>query len=450
MVKYYPGDIRRNILIAAVLVIFAACQVSYCEMLDTIPTGEAQARISLNLKDAPISSVLSALGQEAGLNIVTGRNVNGKVTISLKDVTASEALFSIIKASGLTAKKEGDIIRITSPSETMGTDEISREKGVITKTFISNYLSADDVRETLSKLGYEDTKIISTKGSNVIVVEGPAKTMSKVARIIKKLTATPSQVLVESRLMEITVGNGANPSTLGINAKYTGSNFTTQTEGFANPAAVGVPGFYAHVLKGNAEAYLQALENKQGFNMLANPKVIAVNEKPASIISGSKLGFKTSITTTTGTIQTVDYLEVGTKLEFTPYISSDGSIKMEIHPEVSDGSITSDGLPQKNTTEATTTVIVRDGETIIIGGLIKNKSTETTSGIPIVMDLPFIGNFFKNKQLLWEKKEIIAMLTPHLITPKILKEMGSEIDRVSNQQKDAKTGESPDVWWWLK
>ncbi|MEK7376476.1 MAG: hypothetical protein AABZ57_04865, partial [Candidatus Margulisiibacteriota bacterium] len=422
MAKYRIKGIK--LMAAAALIVFAACQASYCETLNTVPTAEAQTRISLNLKDAPISSALSALGQEARLNIVTGRNVNGKITISLKDVTASEALFSIIKASGLSAKREAGIIRITSPSETAG-DEISREKGVITKTFISNYLSADDVRETLSKLGYEDTKIISTKGSNIIVVEGSANTMSKVSRIIKKLTATPNQVLVESRIMEITAGNAATPSTLGIKAKYTGTTFTTQTEGFANPAAVGVPGFYAHVLKGNAEAYLQALEHKEGFNMLANPKVIAVNEKPASIISGSKLGYKTSITTTTGTIQTVDYLEVGTKLEFTPYISSDGSIKMEIHPEVSEGSVNSDGLPQKNTTEAKTTVIVRDGETIVIGGLIKSKSTETLNGIPIVMDLPFIGNFFKKKELLWEKKEIIAMLTPHLITPKILKEMGS-------------------------
>jgi type II secretory pathway component GspD/PulD (secretin) len=332
----------------------------------------------------------------------------------------------------------------------MGTDEISREKGVITKTFISNFLSADDVKETLTKLGYEDTKIISTKGSNILVVEGSAATMSKVARIIKKLTATPNQVLVESRIMEITAGNNANPSTLGINAKYANSTSTVQTEGFANPAAIGVPGFYAHVVKGNAEAYLQALENKAGFNMLANPKVIAVNEKTASIISGSKLGYKTSITTQTGTIQNVDYLEVGTKLEFTPYISSDGSIKMEIHPEVSEGSVNSDGLPQKNTTEATTTVIVRDGETIIIGGLIKNKSTESYVVVPVVMNLPFIGNFFKNKQILWEKKEIIAMLTPHLITPKILKEMGTEIDRMSQQQRSNGTGESPDVWWWLK
>ena len=448
MAKNRLKDIK--LMLAAVLIISLFPQASYCEMLDVVSTSEARTKISLNLKDAPISSVLSALGQEAGLNIVTGRNVNGKVTISLKDVTASEALFSIIKASGLSAKKEGAIIRVTSPSETMAADEISREKGVITKTFISNYLSADDVRDTLTKLGYEDTKIISTKGSNVIVVEGSAKTMSKVSRIIKKLTAMPNQVLVESRIMEITAGNAATPSTLGVKAKYTSTTATVQTEGTANPAAVGVPGFYAHVLKGNAEAYLQALENKAGFNMLANPKVIAVNEKPASIISGSKLGYKTSITTQTGTIQNVDYLEVGTKLEFTPYISSDGSIKMEIHPEVSEGSVNSEGLPQKNTTEATTTVIVRDGETIIIGGLIKNKSTETFTGIPIVMDLPFIGNFFKKKELLWEKKEIIAMLTPHLITPKILKEMGSDIDRMTQQQKENKTGESPDVWWWLK
>ncbi len=436
---------------AVVLVALGVSDPSLCQEPEAQPLLTANnTKLSLNLKDAPISSVLSALGQEAGLNIVTGKNITGKVTISLKDVTASEALFSIIKASGLIAKKEGDIIRINAPYEPSMGDVIAKEKGMITKTFVSNFLSADDVKETLNKLGYEDTKVISTKGSNIIVVESSAKNIAKVSGIIKKLTATPNQVLVESRIMEITAGNAATPSTLGIKGKYTGSTYTVQTEGTANPAAVGVPGFYAHVVRGNAEAYLQALENKEGFNMLANPKVIAVNEKPASIISGSKLGYKTSITTQTGTIQNVDYLEVGTKLEFTPYISSDGSIKMEIHPEVSEGSITTDGLPQKNTTEATTTVIVRDGETIIIGGLIKNKSKETSSGVPILMDIPFIGNFFKKKELLWEKKEIIAMLTPHLITPKKMKEMGAEVERMSRQQTEARTGQEPDVWWWLK
>ena len=141
---------------------------------------------------------------------------------------------------------------------------------------------------------------------------------------------------------------------------------------------------------------------------------------------------------------------MGTKLSFTPYVYSDGTIRMDIHPEVSEGSITTDGLPQKQTTEATTTVIVRDGETIVIGGLIKDKTKETEKGVPIIMNIPIIGNFFKRKELLWEKKEIIAVITPHIITEEKMKAMLPQADEILRRQKEAGTGEDPGIMWWVK
>lgn len=406
--------------------------------------------ISLNLKNAPITAVLSALGSESGLNIVAGSDVKGKITIALNNVSPMDALNQIVKASGYTYKAENNIIKIFKAQSRESADEISFDDGISTKTFALNYILADDVKEAMSSLDYKDTKIISTKGSSTIVVEGPAKSLIKISKIIKKLDVIPKQVLVESRIMEITQGNAATPSSLGIKTKYTSTTFTTQTEGFANPASSGAAGFYAHVLRGNSDTYLQALEHKEGFNLLANPKIIALSGKSANIISGSKLGYKTTVTTTTGTSQVVDFLEVGTKLTFTPFISDDGSIKMEIHPEVSEGSVTADGLPQKQTTEATTTVIVKDGETIIIGGLIKNKSTEVTNGIPIIMNVPVLGNFFKKKEILWEKKEIVAVLTPHLITNASLKQMAEEVNRLEKEQKQKGIGEAPSLEWWIK
>lgn len=406
--------------------------------------------ISLNLKNAPIESVLSALGSEAGLNIVAGSDVRGKITISLNNVSPIAALNSIAKTAGLTYRIENNIIKIESLISKESRNNISFENGLITKTFTLNFILPDDVKDTISKLDLKDTKFLPTKGSRTILVEGPFKTLQKIAKIIKSLDTTPKEVLVESRIMEIRHGNSTTPSTFGVKAKYTGNTFVSQTEGFANPASSGAAGFYTHVLKGNIDSYLQALEHKEKFNLLANPKIIALSGKTANIISGSKLGYKTTLTTTTGTVQNVDFLEVGTKLSFTPTISDDGAIQMDIHPEVSEGSITADGLPQKQTTEATTTVLVRDGETIIIGGLIKNKSTEVTSGIPIIMNIPVLGNFFKRKELLWEKTEIIAALTPHLITSASSKQMADEAGRIEKDQKNSKIGEPPTIEWWVK
>ncbi len=415
------------------------------------PAFTQEQSITLNLRNAPVGSVIYALASDAGLNVVTSDNMKGKVTVSVKDVSPSEALAAVIKAAGYTATQEGSIIKIIPPAGSNNSEQISMENGIETRSFTLNFVPAEDAKDMLSKMGIKGASIYTTKGSNVIMVEGPVKSLMKISKIIKTVDEMPSEVLVEARLMEVTVGNGTTPTMIGTTINYTGPTTNVQTQGLANPASAGGdPGFYAHVLSGNVESFLQMLEHKEGFNLLANPKVIAVTGKPASIISGSKLGYKTTLTTTTGTSQIVDFLEVGTSLTFTPFISSDGTIQMDIHPEVSDGSVDVNGLPSKQTTEATTSVIVRDGETIVIGGLIKTKSTEVENGIPGVMSLPIVGNFFKHKQILWEKDEIIAVLTPHLITAKNMKEMEAEAQNMDQKQKDANLGNAPNLWWWMK
>ncbi len=430
--------------ILAAMIIMNMCL--YCP-----PINAQEQRISLNLMGAPLNTVIYALGKEAGLNIVASDDIQGTVTISVNDVSAYDALVAVLQASGFSYKKDGGIMQITvPPMRRLAGEQLFTKKGLMTKAFMVNNLAPGDVEEMIKKLGYDDTRILSAKGSNMLVVEAPAEIMEKIDSIFKRLDASPRQVLVESQILEITAGNAATPNVLGAQGRYVGSSYDIQTEGMANPATTGVAGFYAHVIKNNAEAYIEALENKEGFNLLAHPKVIAVSGKPANIISGSKLGYKTTITTQTGTIQNVDFLEVGTKLSFTPYVYSDGTIRMDIHPEVSEGSITTDGLPQKQTTEATTTVIVKDGETIIIGGLIKDKTKETEKGVPVIMHLPVIGNLFKRKEILWEKKEIIAVITPHIINNENMKEMLPQVQELQRKQKESATGEEPGIMWWVK
>jgi type II secretory pathway component GspD/PulD (secretin) len=429
-------------LIAAVLI---------CMCCSSLCFGGEEQKISLSLMNAPLNTVIYALGKEAGLNIVASDDILGTVTISVNEVSPYDALVAVLNASGFSYKQDKKIMRIVvPPSKRLAGEHLFTKKGLSTKAFLVNNLVPADIEEMIKKLGYADTRILSAKGSNMLVVEAPPAIMEKIDSIFKRLDASPRQVLVESQILEITAGNAATPNVMGAQGKYISSAYDVQTEGFANPATTGIPGLYAHVIKGNLEAYVEALENKEGYNLLANPKVIAVSGKPANIISGSKLGYKTTTTTTTGTIQNVEFLEVGTKLSFTPYVYSDGTIRMDIHPEVSEGSVTTDGLPQKQTTEATTTVIVRDGETIVIGGLIKGKSKETEKGVPIVMHIPFIGNFFKRKEILWEKKEIIAILTPHIMTDEKMKEILPNVEEMKQRQKGSGTGEEPGAMWWIK
>ncbi len=427
----------------------AALIISIC--VSSISLASEGQKISLNLMGAPLNTVIYALGKEAGLNIVASDDIQGTVTIAVNEVSPYDALVAVLQASGFSYRKEGEIMQITVPAmRRLAGEQLFSKSGLMTKAFIVNNLAAADVEDLIKRLGYTDARILSAKGSNMLVVEAPPEIMEKIDSIFKRLDASPRQVLVESQILEITAGNAATPNVLGAQGRYVSSSYDIQTEGLANPAVTGVSGFYAHVIRGNVEAYVEALENKEGYSLLAHPKVIAVSGKPANIISGSKLGYMTTTTTTTGTTQNVDFLEVGTKLSFTPYVYSDGTIRMDIHPEVSEGSITTDGLPQKQTTEATTTVLVRDGETIVIGGLIKDKTRETEKGVPIVMHIPVIGNLFKRKEILWEKKEIIAVITPHIINDERAKEMLPRVEKLKQQQKESGMGEEPGIMWWVK
>jgi type II secretory pathway component GspD/PulD (secretin) len=215
-----------------------------------------------------------------------------------------------------------------------------------------------------------------------------------------------------------------------------GSISTGQTINLADsPTAVGATGLYYTVTNTDMTSLVNALATRTGFNILSSPKVIALNNQKAEIITGSRLGYKIKTVTTTGMIESVEFLDVGTKLVMTPSIKSDGQIVMEIHPEISEGSIIND-LPQKNSTETTTKLIVKDGQTIVIGGLIRDTSKKEVKGVPILMDIPLIGMAFKSTNLTSEKKEVVVLITPHIYNAKLESEMDKKSSEILSDKKD--------------
>jgi len=198
-------------------------------------------------------------------------------------------------------------------------------------------------------------------------------------------------------------------------------------------------GLYAQILSGNTEAYLSGLEKVIGYDLVASPWITALNHKEAEILIGSKYGYLTLLTTTTGTLQQVNYLAVGTKLKFTPHISDDGYIRMTIYPSVSEGQV-SNGLPQENTTETKNEVLVKDGQSIVIGGLMKNYTTQTEIGIPLLSSIPLLGTLFRRTELVSEKREIMVVITPHIVTPAFLEAMSVKAKDLNERRLKWKEG----------
>lgn len=391
--------------------------------------------ISMDLRNVDISSVLQIFSRETGISILAGKDVYGKVTVILNNVTPSDALDIILRSNGFTYARTGNVVQVYSSGEPARIEELPG--GLFVRTFLINYIGPDELNDTLEKLMPEGTSIYTTKGSKAIIVKGTLSEIRRAEILIRNLDIPPRQVMVEAKIIEVSLNES---QVLGANATWTNPNNATevvQTKGLANSStATGAIGLYYSVTNQNPQSLVSVLSTRTGFNVLSSPKVMALNEQKAEIITGSRLGYKVKTTTTTGMVESVEFLDVGTKLVITPSIKSDGLIVMDIHPEISEGAIVGD-LPQKNSTETTTQLIVKDGQTIIIGGLIRETSKKEVKGVPFLMDIWLIGSLLKRTDITTEKKEVIVLITPHIVTPKLMTEMETSILDMEKQKRDS-------------
>jgi type II secretory pathway component GspD/PulD (secretin) len=161
--------------------------------------------------------------------------------------------------------------------------------------------------------------------------------------------------------------------------------------------------------------FVQALESVTNTTVLANPKVLSLDKQQGYVHVGRSDGYETTTVSSTTSTQTVQFLDSGTSLAFRPYIGDDGYIRMEIHPEDSNGGLTNSNLPYKTTTEVTANLMVQDGHTIVIGGLFRDSDSATRGQIPGLGNIPILGVLFRQQQDQTTRQEIIILLTPHII-----------------------------------
>jgi type II secretory pathway component GspD/PulD (secretin) len=368
------------------------------------------------------------------MSVIAGRDVYGKVTVILNKVSPEDALDVILKSNGYTYSIDGKVVQVYSSTEPARVEELPG--GIFVRTFMINYVGPDELLATLTKLMPENANIYTTQGSKTVIVKGSANDIKRAEILIRNLDIPPRQVMVEAKIIEVSLNEAQS---LGMNASWTNPDNATeiaQTKGLANqPTATGAMGLYYSVTNQNMTSLVETLSTRTGFNILSSPRVMAMNEQKAEIITGSKLGYYVNTVTTTGTIQNVEFMDVGTKLEITPSVKSDGMIVMNIHPEISEGSIVNN-LPQKNSTETTTQLIVKDGQTIIIGGLVRDTQQKQTKGVTVLMDIPLFGSLLKRTDITSEKREVIVLITPHIVNAKYLSEMEGKAADMEQQKRD--------------
>jgi general secretion pathway protein D len=191
---------------------------------------------------------------------------------------------------------------------------------------------------------------------------------------------------------------------------------TSTTGALSNGMGGNTPGVKFGWVGGNTTGFIKALETYGETKVLASPRILVLNKQRAEIHLGKQLGYKTATQTQTTTTETVNFMPVGTQLRLRPFVSTDGMIRMEIHPERSSGEL-QDGVPQTHASQVTTNVMIPDGATMVIGGLLENEVDESWKGVPLLSRLPWVGFLFREEGDESHKAELVVILTPHIWRP---------------------------------
>jgi type II secretory pathway component GspD/PulD (secretin) len=384
------------------------------------PATSGNELISLTVRDAALSVVLGLLAEQHGLNLVAGGEVEGRVTVTLNNVSLDDALNALLTVNGYSWNRNRNILVVSKvTSESKSSPEL---RGVALRVFRLNFIAADDVERVvqslLSPAGRAVTTMVDSKNNRrtreEIVVEDLPEYIARIEGYIAEVDVPPRQVLIEAHVLQVNLKDDFKH---GVDIQHmfdiSGTKVSLQTTGFANPKAS--PAFFFGIDNNNFHSLLEALKSTTDAKTLATPQVLCLNGQHAKIQIGQQLGFLVTTTTQTSTLQNVNFLDVGVVLDVTPTITDEGLVMLQVKPEVSGGQINAAGLPQEDTTEVETTVMLADGSGMIIGGLIKEEDTEVQTKVPYLGDVWLAGRLFQRRTVVRQRNEVIIALVPYIV-----------------------------------
>jgi len=413
--------------ITLLLLLFTVhCSLSYAasdSSLSDSSLNEKGAPISMELRDVELSDVLRALGQEHGINIIIDEKVTGKVTVSLRNVPLWDAIDSILKGKGFAYIRDGNIVRVISS----GADE-----DLATYTATVNYANAKDIEGIVTKVLSKRGSIASDPKSNMVVIRDIPSAIERVTQLLKQVDVKTKQIMIEAKIVEVSTNASRElgiqwggsfyaqswPNTLSGNFSVNVPTATTGTTATTTTTQGGVLGLtlgYANLISVNLQ--LSALEAQGNAKILSSPKVLVMDNQEAYIKSGTGILIPTTATTTAGaTTPSVTEKEAVLQLKVTPRVINDDQISLKILTtrDSFDFSRSVLGTPPKNTRETQTNLIVKNGETIVIGGIYTETDSESGDGVPLLSKIPVLGWLFKKETKTKDKTELLIFITPRI------------------------------------
>jgi type IV pilus assembly protein PilQ len=415
---------------------------------------------TLEFRDADLKDVLRALGQENGLNVIIGEDVNGRLTLSFQRVTVHEAFDAILKINNLISFQDGTIIRVVKSPFADGENNMTTE--IIPINFATAKESADTVKTLLSKQG----SVAIDNRTNSLIIRDLPDNIARIVSIVKSLDSRTPQVLIEARIVEagtnftrelgVQWGGNFQKSTSGGNYQVTGAtnnpggagstarpltggaglsgnNFVVNLPATVAQGAGGALGFTFGNIANTRQLDIQlsAMEDSGRGRILSNPRVLTMDNKEATISSGTEIFIQTAVLsgTSTGTssgttsggtssgtsgVNGVTKIDAKLELVVTPHITPDNRVVMHVKADKKEPDYNRQvqNIPPLATRSAETDLVVMDGETIVIGGIYTRNESVGTKGIPFLSRIPILGWLFKKETKVDNQSELLIFITP--------------------------------------
>jgi type IV pilus assembly protein PilQ len=427
-------------------------------------TGE---RLTLNFQDIDVRSVLQLLADTSGQNIVVSDSVSGNLTLRLQNVPWDQALDIVLRAKGLDKRRQDNVI-IVGPTEELANREKAelaarkevQELSPVHSEFLQvNYAKVADLAKLIKPTTGGKDSMLSPRGSlsidertNTLLVQDTAEKLTDIRRLVATLDVPIRQVLIEARIVVVSdtferdlgaqlgISNintaGANLiSVSGTSAASDSIVSTAATGATATNSLVSAPltnryqvnlppantngSFGVSLLSGShlLDLQLSAAENVGKSETISSPRVITANQKQATILQGTEIPYQESASSGATTTQ---FKNAVLSLKVTPLITPDNRVVMDI--DVSDDTVgaqvtsaTGGSVPSIDTREIVTQVLVNDGQTVVLGGILETTKEKNDTKVPWLGDIPVLGNLFKSTQNINNKTELLIFITPKIL-----------------------------------
>jgi type IV pilus assembly protein PilQ len=439
--------------------------------------GYSGEKLSLNFQNIDVRALLQVIADFTNFNVVTSDTVTGSLTLRLKDVPWDQALDIILQAKGLGMRKSGNVIWIAPKEELAAKEQADLEaqkkitdlEPLRTQSFQLNYTKAETIAKGLTGEGQSGgsggagaTRILSPRGSvifetrtnQVFVTDIPSK-LEQIQSMIAKIDIPVRQVLIEARIVEASdtfgrslgvrlgvndlrgvrggvpgwslggqnqVAVGGNYNAIGSTTLQPGAATSFDNTRFINLPALGQGGydpasFALSIFGANSNRFLNlelsALEADGKGKIVSNPRIVTADQVKAMISQGTKVPFQKS---TSSGATAIDFVEATLKLEVTPQITPEGNIILDVQVNKDSlGQLTALGR-EINVKEVRTQVLVENGGTVVIGGIFEQNDNNNTVKVPLLGDIPVVGNLFKTRTRDSTRTELLVFLTPKVVT----------------------------------